>query len=272
MATLGIAIITYERRSLLEQLVSSVAALTGSDHELVVADDGSRDGSAEWCRAEGLRVVSGVRRGVAWNKNRALFALADLGCDPLVLLEDDALPVVRGWERDWVEATRAWHHVACDPKVLRHAVSGTGTPADPYVSPAATGFCMAVSAEVLELVGYLDSRFRGYGHEHAEWTTRIKRAGYGFRVITLPDGRRPKAQLFLSGGLTMVKAKSSCVEAEAQANLEVGEQLTGEPVFRRPWRTPEERESFLAEQVEAGIDGGSLAAQIDARLLADTAA
>ncbi len=264
MAGLGIAIVTYERQSLLERLVAGVAELTGSPHELVVAEDGGRDGSAGWARAQGLRVVSGTNRGVAWNKNRALFALAQMGCDPLVLLEDDALPVVAGWERDWIEGTRAWGHVACDPKVERHAVSGAGTPDDPFVSPAATGFCMSVSADVLDLVGYFDSRFQGYGHEHAEWTSRIKRAGYGFQPIVLPDGRTFKAQLFLTGGLAMEKVRSTGSKAEAQVNREVGRRLAGEPVFRRPWRTPEEYASFLAEQAQAGIDGASLAAKLDA--------
>ena len=264
MAGLGIAIVTYERRSLLERLVDSIAALTGSPHELVVAEDGGRDGSAGWAREQGLRVISGANQGVAWNKNRALFALAQMGCDSLVLLEDDALPVVAGWERDWIEGTRAWGHVACDPKVERHAVSGTGTPSDPFVSPAATGFCMSISAQVLDLVGYLDSRFHGYGHEHAEWTSRIKRAGYGFQPIVLPDGRTFKAQLFLTGGLAMEKVRSTGSKAEAQANREVGRRLAREPVFRRPWRTPQERASFLAEQALAGIDGASLAAKLDA--------
>jgi len=272
MAALGIGIIAHERRSLLEGLIASVAELTTGPHELVLAVDGNGDGSAEWCRERGLRVVAGTRRGVAWNKNRALFALASLGCDPLVLLEDDALPVIKGWECDWIEGTRAWHHLACDPKVLRHAVSGAGTPDDPYVSPAATGFCMSVSGEVLERVGYLDSRFRGWGHEHAEWTERIKRAGYGSRPIRLPDGRPFEAQLFLTGGLTLVKAKSTRVAAEAEANREVGDRIAGEPVFRCPWRTREERECFLAEQARAGIEGASLAARLDARLPVETVA
>jgi hypothetical protein len=261
---LGIGIITYERRSLLERLVASVAELTTTPYELVVAEDGGPDGSAAWAREQGLRVVSGANQGVAWNKNRALFALARLGCDPFVLLEDDAFPVAHGWERDWVEGTRAWGHVACDPKVERHAVSGTGTPTDPFVSPAATGFCMSISAEVLDLVGYFDSRFRGYGHEHAEWTSRIKRAGYGFQPMTLPDGRTFKAQLFLTGGLVMEKVKSTGNKAQAQVNQEVGRSLADEPIFRRPWRTPEERADFLAEQAAAGIDGASLAATLDA--------
>jgi GT2 family glycosyltransferase len=264
--TLGIAVVTYERRNLLEQLIASLAELTTSPYELVVADDGSRDGSVELCHERGVRVVTGANRGVAWNKNRGLFALIHLGCDPLLLLEDDAYPVVHGWERDWIEGTQKWHHMAYHhPKAARHTVSGAGTPADPFVSPAASAVCLSVSAEVLELVGFFDSRFRGYGHEHAEWTTRIKRAGYGYKEITLPDGRRPKAQLYLTGGLGGGKATSFRNDDQARANHEVSQQMTGEPVFRRPWRTPEERESFLSEQALAGIEGEGLAAQLDAR-------
>jgi hypothetical protein len=204
---------------------------------------------------------------VAWNKNRGLFALATLGCDPLLLLEDDAYPIVAGWERDWIEGTRAWHHLAYHhPKAARHTVSGAGTPTDPFVSPAASGVCLSVSAEVLGHVGYFDSRFRGYGHEHAEWTTRIKRAGYGYKAITLPDGRHPKAQLYLTGGLGGGKATSFRDDDQARVNRELQVQIASEPVYRRPWRTPEERACFLAEQTLAGIEGADLAAQLDARL------
>ena len=268
MTVLGIGIITYERLGLLERLVESVAELTTSPHRLVVADDGSADGTVDWCRDRGLHVVSGENRGVAWNKNRALFALTQLGCDPLVLIEDDAYPEVPGWEGDWIVGTRSWHHLAYHhPKAARHTVSGAGTPEDPFVSPAASGVCLSVSAEVLERVGFFDSRFRGYGHEHAEWTTRIKRAGYGFQVITLPDGRRPKAQLYLSGGLGGGKAASFRDDEQARINRELQVQISGEPIFRRPWRNPEERSDFLAEQVLAGIDGAALADRLDAHLI-----
>ncbi|HWY89186.1 MAG TPA: glycosyltransferase [Solirubrobacteraceae bacterium] len=266
MARVGIAIVTYERRSLLERLVGALRELTGDPYELVVADDGSRDGSVEWCRSRGLRVVSGTNRGVAWNKNRGLFALAQLGCDPLLLIEDDAYPVVRGWERDWIEATRRWHHLAYHhAKAALHTVSGSGTPADPFVSPAASAVCLSVSAEVLERVGFFDSRFRGWGHEHAEWTTRIKRAGYGYKEITLPDGRRPKAQLYLTGGLAGGKGTSFRNEDQARVNRELQLRIAAEPLFRCPWRSDGERNELLAEQTAAGIDGSELARLLDAR-------
>ncbi len=266
MAELGIAVVTYRRPEHLRRLLAAISGLTESSHHLVVAEDGGEDEAVEWCRAQGHTVITGPRRGVAHNKNRGLFALAALGCDPLLLLEDDVLPVEQGWERDWIEGTRRWQHLAYHhPKVVKHAVGGAGTPGDPFVNPAATAQCLSVSAEVLERVGFLDPRFQGWGHEHAEWTTRIKRAGYGFREVALPDGRRAKAQLYLAGGLTSDDGESHRDEEQARRNRELATALRGEPVFRRPWRDSAERREFLAEQAAGGIDAAGLARRLDER-------
>ena len=265
---LGLAVVTYRRRDHLARLLDSLAALTVSEHELVVADDGGQDGTVELCRARGVRVVTGRNRGVAHNKNRGLYALAALGCDPLVLLEDDAHPVRHGWDLDWVQGTRRWHHLAYQhPRFAVHAVAGAGTPEDPFVNPAACGVCLSISAQAFAPVGFFDSRFQGYGHEHAEWTTRIKRAGYGYREITLADGRQAKAQLYLAGGLQPLPlgvAKSHRDKQQLDANRELQLRIAHEPVLRCPWRTPAERSAFLAEQAQAGIDGEPLAAALDA--------
>jgi GT2 family glycosyltransferase len=262
--SLGIAVVTYRRPERLQRLIAALTELTGSPHRLVIADDGSQDGSAEWCRAQGHTLVTGANRGVAWNKNRGLFALLAYGCDPLLLLEDDVYPAQAGWERDWIEGTRRWHHLAYHhPKVAKRTVSGCGTPADPFVNSTATAQCLSVSAEVLGKVGFFDPRFRGWGHEHAEWTTRIKRAGYGFKSITLPDGRRPKAQLYLSGGLASDDAPSFRNDQQALRNRELARSLRGEALYRRPWRCDEERREFLAEQLAGGIRGEELARRLE---------
>jgi hypothetical protein len=133
-------------------------------------------------------------------------------------------------------------------------VAGEGTPAAPYINPAATAQCLSISAGALSEVGFLDGRFRGWGHEHAEWTTRIKRAGYGFKEIVLPDGRRAKAQLYLRGGLESVDSLSFRDEAQARRNSELATRLQGEPLHRLPWRSAQERREFLAEQAAAGIE------------------
>jgi GT2 family glycosyltransferase len=267
MATLGIAVVTYQRRERLQRLLDAIDRHTDSPHRVVVADDGSEDGSGQWCRARGQLVISGPNRGVAWNKNRGLFALSVLGCDPLLLLEDDTYPVLAGWERNWIEGTGRWHHLAYHhPKIAKRTVAGAGTPADPFVNSSATAQCLSVSAQVLERVGFFDSRFTGWGHEHAEWTTRIKRAGYGYRTIELPDGRRPKAQLYLSGGLFSDDAASFRDPDQVRRNREVAAGLAGEPLFRAPWLGPVERGEFLAEKAAAGVDGRELARRIEERL------
>src|ERR1700679_2523970 len=99
MSRLGIAVITYRRRDRFEPLMERLERFTETPHELVVADDGGHDGTVEWCRRRGARVVTGENRGVARNKNRGLFALASLGCDPILIVEDDVYPDAVGWER-----------------------------------------------------------------------------------------------------------------------------------------------------------------------------
>jgi glycosyltransferase involved in cell wall biosynthesis len=262
---LGIGIATFDRRDRLARLVGGLAEHTRSEHRLVVADDGSTDGTVQWCRENGLTVVSGRNRGVARNKNRALFALSALGCDPLILLEDDLVPTRPGWEREWIRATGRWHHLGYrHPKIAKHDLSGSGTAEDPILSRGWTAQCLSVSAQVMGRVGYFDPRFQGWGHEHGDWTERIQRAGYGFGEARLPDGRVVRAQLYLLGGIALEDAPSYRDNGQAAANLRLAERIAGDPIFRRPWTGPPERSEFLAEQTAAGIDADELAGRLEA--------
>jgi glycosyltransferase involved in cell wall biosynthesis len=267
---LGIGIATFNRRERLARLVAGLAEHTRSQCRIVIADDGSTDGSAEWCRENGLTVVTGPHHGVARNKDRALLALAALGCDPLILLEDDLVPTRPGWEDEWIRGTRLWHHLGYrHPKIAEHDLSGSGTAEDPILNRGWTAQCLSVSARVIESVGYLDPRFEGWGHEHGEWTNRIQRAGYGFREALLPDGRVVKVQLYLWGGIALEDAPSYRDNNQVAANLRLVERIADEPIFRRPWMTPAERSACLAEQLEAGIDASELADRLDRRYRAD---
>ncbi len=261
---LGIGIATFDRRERLARLVAGLDEYTRSEHRLVIADDGSTDGSVEWCREHGLTVVAGRHCGVARNKNRALFALGALGCDPLILLEDDLVPVCTGWEREWIRATRRWHHLGYrHPKIAKHDLSGSGTAEDPILSRGWTAQCLSVSAHVMGLVGYFDPRFEGWGHEHGDWTERIQRAGYGFCEAQLADGRVVRAQIYLWGGIALEDAPSYRDNEQAAANLRLAERIADEPIFRLPWTGPVERSEFLAEQAAAGIDAEELTGRIE---------
>ena len=111
-ARVGIGVITYNRKDVLAETLARVRAHTTSPFELVVADDGSWDGTGELVRSLGIRLVTGRNMGIAWNKNRALFLLTmRLQCDVVILLEDDSSPVKDGWEQAWIEASRRWGHI-----------------------------------------------------------------------------------------------------------------------------------------------------------------
>lgn len=256
MAKLGIAISTYNRCDYLVRLVEAVQMLTLAPFELVVGDDGSDDGTAEWCRSHGVRVVTGANRGVAWNKNRALFGTSLLECDPILVMEDDLYPLVFGWEQDWIEATRRWQHVGLmHPKIADQTVSGRGTPDDPFVNPKSTAQCLSVSADVLAKVGFFDSRFRGWGHEHAEWTTRIKRLGHGYREVALDSGERIQGLLYIDGNIRLDDAYSyrNKWRPLVEVNRETFDRIKQDPLFRYPWTDDGERAEFLMEQFDAGL-------------------
>src|SRR5579875_2903068 len=90
--TVGIGIITFNRKQILRETIERVRTLTRADDVAwVVADDGSDDGTLPMLRAQQVPVITGLNMGIAWNKNRALFVLAhELGCRTVILLEDDA--------------------------------------------------------------------------------------------------------------------------------------------------------------------------------------
>lgn len=174
----GIAIITYKRPDHLEACLDHVLRHSKGDFSLIVSSDEEENAAVtKICADRGVTLLSGPNRGVIWNKNRALhYFMTRTDCDPIILLEDDAKPIENDWLQDWVEATRRWDHVNFSaPGLLAAAagrISGAGTPADPHIAPLVTGQCTSTSRRAMEIVGYLDPRFKGYGYGHAEWSIR----------------------------------------------------------------------------------------------------
>src|SRR4051794_28080787 len=210
MAALGIGIVTYNRCDLLAQTVDSVRAMTReSDAVLMVADDGSTDGTLAMAREKRVPVVTGQNRGVAWNKNRALFTLHEVfRCDVVILMEDDTQPAEAGWDGTWMAATRRWGHVSYLPEARRpSAVAGDGTPDDPYICTSLTAQCCGYAWAALAWGGYFDPRFHGFGHEHVEHTARLSRAGFGGRIVAV-GGVARQAHEAITGGVAMRTARS----------------------------------------------------------------
>ena len=206
----GIGIVTYNRKAILSDTIDRVRALTRQpDATLVVADDGSTDGTLAMLREKQVPVITGVNMGIAWNKNRALFLLSHmLGCETVILLEDDTQPTRSGWEAEWIEAARRWGHVNfASDWMQEHILSGAGTVADPVRSRLITAQCAAYSREALTFGGFFDPRFSGYGHEHVEHSRRLVRVGYGGTDERV-NGEDVVTYKLLKGHLTVVSTPS----------------------------------------------------------------
>jgi hypothetical protein len=233
---LGIGIATYNRRDVALATVRRVMAHTLHPYSLVVADDGSRDGTAAALRAQGTAVVAGPNRGTAWNKNRLLFYLMELArCDVAIVLEDDTFPAQDGWERDWIVAAARHGHVnLAAGAALAGVADGAGSGEAPYLTPTLASQCSAFAREATRFGGYFDPRFSGSGYENVEYAHRLLRYGYGGR--TRPDASPAALFYALRGGVTVTTPPSHVTEAGLARNRAIARVIAGEDEPRACWR------------------------------------
>jgi glycosyltransferase involved in cell wall biosynthesis len=238
---LGIGVITYNNCEALKRTLKAIKEFTKVPYHLIVADDGSNDNTIKYCQEAGIPVVTGTNRGVAWNKNRALYPLLNLtNADPIILLEDDCFPVAHGWDKDWIEAAQGYHHVNYAhikwPK--NWCLSGDGTPKKPWRTKYLTAQASITTRAALNKVGYYDTRFRGFGYGHIEWTCRFCKAKYIGR-FALPTIRC---------GLGMEDLKTTTNKREmAQNRVVFYQRIHRTLTYCAPWQNDQEKEQLLLE-------------------------
>lgn len=244
-ARLGIGLITFNRLSALQGCLEALEKFTKTPYDLVIADDGSTDGTVEWAREQGYRILTGKNTGCAWNKNRALYYLMhQTQCDQILLLEDDCWPQFEGWEAQWMEAARrfghvnyvTWHETPRDQHI-----AGQGTAEDPMRCTGFAGTCTINTREALENVGYLDTRFRGYGYEHTEWTWRMGEY-LRERLWGEPDPERARHTFpVLQTGVDLIDFGTFRNWEQVEYNQQFLALVEQEPGFRPAFRTPAEK-------------------------------
>ena len=242
---LGIGITTYNRERMLERTIDAVFQHTSTAFTLIVADDGSTDGTEAWLVQRGIPFISAPNRGIAWNKNRALYYLHEIcKCDDLILLEDDTFPSEDHWEAVWIDAIHRYGHVNLAPSHWTvQFEGGSGTSADPFLSSFLTGQCVGFSRQALSLIGYMDTRFRHYGFEHIEHTDRFMRAGFGGVI-----GTNRRMQPCLIRSALVVEGLDKPPDSNGiRHNGPIYERIRGEATHRWAWRTDEEMIFFRAE-------------------------
>jgi glycosyltransferase involved in cell wall biosynthesis len=241
---LGIGVTTLNRCRKLETCISQLQRLTPQPFSLVIADDGSEDETVATCAQQQIACVTGKNMGIAWNKNRALFFLHRiLECDVIILIEDDSYPNNLGWQTDWIEGAQKWGHVNFAGSWFRErTLSGTGNIDSPFLSASLSGQCAAFSRQALSVCGFMDSRFKSYGYEHAEHSSRLVRAGFGGEMRMTERGELEPHYFLLAADLTVSSNESYRNEESLAFNWIAWTKMYGDPIYRHPWRT---REDFL---------------------------
>jgi hypothetical protein len=249
---LGIAITTYNRREMLLAGLDSIARLTSIPCEVVVCDDGSHDGTAEAVRARGVPLLGTENKGIAWNKNRGLFYLSQfLHCDTIILLDDDAHPVLMGWEQEWIAACERFGHVNyIPPHYRKDMLAGKLTATHPGVGATVGGMAIGQNASALACVGYMDIRFGRYGHEHSDFTGRFARAGFGGFTYRALD-RMQTVYYLIDGGIELMASESTGSSGDLAQNAVLLQELADDPIYRSPWRDDAGMQAFLAEMPPA---------------------
>ena len=245
---LGIAVTTFNRCATIADLMVDLERFTSIDFDLVISDDGSTDGTPSLLSAAGCPTILGSNRGIAWNKNRGLYHLLNFThADVILLIDDDVVPRLHGWEQEWIEATIRYGHVNFLPSHLRrYLLTGTCRAADPGITHIVGGQCLGFTREALLNVGFFDPRFGKYGHEHSDVSFRCLRAGFG--GVRRDNGPEPTAYFYaIDSGLDLrdvpSNADTDCLKRNGALLAEVAQ----DAVYRLPWRNDSERIAFTSD-------------------------
>ena len=200
MKTASIVIPTHNRLDLLQACVASVRAHTDEPYELIVVDNGSTDGTDDWCRRERIPLLRLPRNeGFPAACNKGLRAAVG---DTLVLLNNDTLATPR-WLANLTAALYSSPDVGIVGPVTNYA-SGAQQVHYPYADIAEfmriavevnvsnpsrwkrteriVGLCFVFRRELMEKIGLLDERFSPGHYEDDDYCLRARLHGYGLIV------------------------------------------------------------------------------------------
>lgn len=198
MSDVTVVVPNWNRRDLLERLLGGLARQTHPIEEIVVADNGSTDGSAEVASAAGARVIQmGRNTGFSPAVNRGIRAART---EWLAIVNNDVEPAPDWLERllEAVERERTWFAAGKLLNAERRDLmdgafdtisrggcswrAGHGRPDGPeWDRPREIRFAPFTAAlfrtELFERVGLLDERFESY-LEDVDFGLRCAKKGY----------------------------------------------------------------------------------------------
>ena len=184
--TIGIGILSYNRKHCIERLIKSIEKYTDLNNiTLFVSDESENEEIRNWLKTKNyiisLPYIGNI--GIAGNSNKLLQCLNRF--DKKLLLNDDIEILKAGWENTYFEAMKqANHHHFCyqqdgiygmNRNKLKQSKIGNTTILTVDSKPH--GAVMAFDKMAQDTVKYFDESFGPYGVEHIDWSNRVSLSG-----------------------------------------------------------------------------------------------
>jgi GT2 family glycosyltransferase len=220
MPNTSIIIPNFNGLKLLRDCVASIRQHTSSPYEIIVVDNGSTDGSVEYCRRERLKFVAlPANRGFPIACNYGLKLAVG---EELLLLNNDTL-AVSNWLGNMLGCLYGDESTGVVGPMTNYA-SGKQQMQEPYTNltdmaarygtpnpgkwqevTRLVGLCLLFKREVLEKVGLLDERFSPGHYEDDDFCYRARLAGYRLKIAG-------DAFIFHHGSASFQKEKEAVVQ------------------------------------------------------------
>lgn len=200
MERTSIIIPTFNGRELLKNCIYSIKQHTEQPYEIIVVDNGSSDGTVDFCRQEQINfisIVSNLGYPIACNKGMKLAS-----GDTLLLLNNDVI-VSRNWLKNMKRCLYSRRDIGIVGPLTNYA-SGKQQIDMPYTNldemslqlneadstkwqqvNRIVGLCFLFKRELMEKIGLLDERFSPGHYEDDDFCMRARDAGY--RIIMAGD-------------------------------------------------------------------------------------
>ena len=187
------AVTTINRKEYLQRFVSDWLSTksNSADSTLIVADDGSTDGTLEWLIGEldvgesRLIVVKNNGGGIARQTNSILEILSTMGTDPdaIFMCNDDILFLKSGWDDSYFSAMKSSgfdHLVYFNPDWKKPSHFEKSDRYEGLVSYCsardAMGCFYTLTPRLIDSLGFFDEEsFPVRGHSHVDYTIRACR-------------------------------------------------------------------------------------------------
>ncbi|MFE4714201.1 MULTISPECIES: glycosyltransferase family 2 protein [Paenibacillus] len=196
MTRTSIIIPTYNGLGLLRTCVEAIRAWTDTPYEIIVVDNASQDGTAEYCRSQKLAFISlPVNRGFPAACNLGLQLASG---DEVLLLNNDVVVSSR-WLTNLKAALYSAPGIGIVGPVTNYAsgrqqvkteytdlpgyheaakIANVPDPRKWIRTQRLVGLCFLLKREVLNSVGLLDERFSPGHYEDDDYCYRARQQGY----------------------------------------------------------------------------------------------